>query len=75
MSLGSVARAAALRMRAEIERACPGRLRELRVFGSRARGDAGVESDLDLLVLVDREDSRLWDGVYRASAEVEREFG
>jgi predicted nucleotidyltransferase len=30
------------------------RLRELRLFGSYARGDAGSESDVDVLVLVDR---------------------
>lgn len=30
---------------------------ELRVFGSRARGDATEESDLDVLVVVDRLDS------------------
>jgi uncharacterized protein len=29
------------------------RVREVLVFGSRARGDAGPESDLDLLVVVD----------------------
>ncbi len=29
---------------------------ELRVFGSRARGDAGPESDLDVLVVVDHLD-------------------
>jgi len=29
---------------------------ELRVFGSRARGDAAEESDLDVLVVVDRLD-------------------
>jgi len=29
---------------------------ELRVFGSRARGDAAEESDLDVLVVVDRID-------------------
>lgn len=32
------------------------RIREVRVFGSRARGDAGPASDLDLFILVDRDD-------------------
>lgn len=32
------------------------RVHEIRVFGSRARGDATEESDLDVLVVVDRLD-------------------
>ena len=32
------------------------KIHELRVFGSRARGDASEESDLDLLVVVDHLD-------------------
>lgn len=32
------------------------RLKEVRVFGSRARGDAGPGSDLDLFVLLDHND-------------------
>ena len=32
---------------------------ELRVFGSRARGDATIESDLDVLVVVDRLDHEI----------------
>lgn len=32
------------------------RLREIRVFGSRAREDARPDSDLDIWVLLDRED-------------------
>lgn len=33
-----------------------GKIHELRVFGSRARGDASPESDLDLLVVVEQLD-------------------
>ncbi len=32
------------------------KVHELKVFGSRARGDADVESDLDLLIVVDHLD-------------------
>ncbi len=36
------------------------RLRDLRIFGSKVRGDFGEESDIDLLVLVDRLDYATW---------------
>jgi predicted nucleotidyltransferase len=37
-----------------LERAFGPRLRSLRLFGSRARGDADVDSDADVLVVVDQ---------------------
>ncbi len=39
------------------------RLRDLRLFGSKVRGDSGPESDIDLLVLVDGADSKTWHSV------------
>lgn len=36
------------------------RLRDLRLFGSEARGQGGPESDIDLLVLVDGFDEEVW---------------
>lgn len=41
------------RFRAALEARFGARLRELVLFGSRARGDAHEESDLDVLVVVD----------------------
>ncbi len=35
------------------------KIHELRVFGSRARGNATIESDLDVLVVVDRLDHEI----------------
>jgi predicted nucleotidyltransferase len=39
------------------------RLRDLRLFGSRVRGEAHDESDIDLLVLVDGLDLETWRSV------------
>jgi predicted nucleotidyltransferase len=39
------------------------RLRDLRLFGSHARRQAHEESDIDLLVLVDRLDEETWQSV------------
>lgn len=50
---------AARRVREEVQRSLGDRLLEVRVFGSQARGEAHEESDLDLLVLVDEEESAL----------------
>lgn len=41
------------RYRGALEARFGTRLREVRLFGSYARGEAGIESDVDLLVLVD----------------------
>ena len=45
---------------------------ELRLFGSRARGEGDEDSDLDLLVLLDQYDEakklRIWDAAYEAFA-------
>lgn len=40
------------------------RLRELRLFGSYARGEAGEDSDIDVLVLVDGLTDREWRVVF-----------
>ncbi len=46
-------RRAVARFREELERALPGRVQRLILYGSKARGDAHTESDVDLLVVVD----------------------
>jgi uncharacterized protein len=46
------------RFAVELRRRYGGSLRELRLFGSQARGDAGAESDVDVLVVLGAVDWR-----------------
>ena len=46
----------------------------VRVFGSRARGEGGVESDLDVLVIVDGKDRELYRRVIEAALDVDLEY-
>lgn len=43
-------------LRRRVERAFPGNLQKLLVFGSVARGTDGPDSDIDVLVVLDRTD-------------------
>jgi len=43
-------------IKAAVTQALGARLRQVLLFGSRARGDAAADSDYDLLVVVDRVD-------------------
>ena len=40
------------------------------IFGSKARGEAGAESDLDLLVILDRDDLAIKRGIFDLAFEV-----
>jgi predicted nucleotidyltransferase len=58
------------RFRESLERRFGSRLREVRLFGSWARGEAGEESDVDVLVTIDdlsaAERHEVYDLAYRA---------
>lgn len=47
-----------------------GHIRGITLFGSKARGDADVESDIDLLVLVDVETNQLRAELWRIAADI-----
>ncbi len=48
---------------------------EIRLFGSKARGDDGPESDIDVLVIESSGDWRVADTVYRLSTDILLETG
>ncbi|WP_456423951.1 nucleotidyltransferase family protein [Thermococcus sp.] len=51
------------------------RVREVIIFGSRARGDWNEESDLDIMVVLDRVNPEDWDIIGKLSAELTIELG
>jgi predicted nucleotidyltransferase len=69
-----LAREAAGRVRQQLQQNLGERLLDVQVFGSQARGEAHENSDLDLLVLVDREEKWVRDVVYSVVAAVEAEI-
>ncbi len=53
-----------------IQKRFPDRILTVTLFGSKARGDADDDSDIDLLVLVDAEDDGLRDELWRIASRV-----
>lgn len=53
----------------------PGEVLEVRIFGSRARDEAGEDSDLDLFVLTRADDHRMRAALQDAVWDVAAEFG
>ncbi len=51
------------------------RLLELRLFGSKARGDFDDESDIDILVVIDSNDWKLKEKICAITADANIEYG
>lgn len=51
-----------------------GQVKELTLFGSRARGDYRRNSDIDVLVLINRESLKNWERIQSLSASVSLKF-
>lgn len=57
-----------------LERRYPERVLETALFGSKARGDSRPWSDIDVLVIVDRDDWRLSHAISTLAARVSLEY-
>ena len=63
-------RAAIMEYISRIRKRFPDRILAVTLFGSKARGDADDDSDIDLLVLVDVEGDELRDELWRIASRV-----
>ncbi len=59
---------------ARIRSTFPDRILAVILFGSKARGDADTESDIDLLVLVDAESNEFRSELWRIASDVSLEY-
>jgi predicted nucleotidyltransferase len=66
-------RAAITEYVAHIRSQFPDRIFSVTLFGSKARGDADAESDIDLLVLVDAQDHEFRSELWRIASDVSLE--
>lgn len=57
-----------------IRRRFPDRILAVVLFGSKARGDAHLESDLDLLVLVDGETSEFRSNLWEVASDISLDY-
>lgn len=53
----------------------PKEIKDLRLFGSKARGDSHPESDIDLLIIVERRTEEIDDFIIELVCDVLNEFG
>ena len=49
-------------------------LLELRIFGSKVRGDFDKESDIDILLVIDSDDWHLQEAISKIAADINMEF-
>lgn len=70
MALTAEEKAALMQFKSDLKKVLGDRFIELRLFGSKARGDDRPDSDIDVLVLVGPDDWRICDTVYGIATDV-----
>ena len=70
MRLSERERLALRRFRRTLEEALAGDLVEVKLFGSKARGDGREDSDIDVLVIISGGDWRICDVVYGIATDI-----
>jgi len=70
VALSTKEKSALKQLKASLEQALGSQLIELRLFGSKARGDDQPDSDVDVLVIVAADDWRMRDKVYDVVTDI-----
>ena len=70
LALAPVERKAVALFAARLYQSFPGMIQSPRLFGSKARGDARPDSDIDLLVVVKHESCQLWEDAQNLAGNV-----
>jgi predicted nucleotidyltransferase len=70
MTLNAKEKSALKQFKAILQQTLPGQLIELKLFGSKARGDDRPDSDIDVLVIVADDDWRICDVVYSIATDI-----
>ena len=70
MALNKREKTALQRFKTELGQALGNQLVELKLFGSKARGDGRPDSDMDILVIVASDDWHLRDTVYDIATDI-----
>ena len=70
MALSTKEKSALQQLKAGLNQAIGDQLIELKLFGSKARGDDRPDSDIDILVIVATDDWRIRDKVYDVATDI-----
>jgi predicted nucleotidyltransferase len=70
MALNTKEKSALKQFKAALQQTLSGQLIELKLFGSKARGDDRPDSDIDVLVVVTNDDWRICDVVYGVVTDI-----
>ena len=59
----------------KVKRLLGSSLLDIRIFGSKVRGDFNDESDIDILLIIDSEDWHIREEISKITADVDMEYG